>query len=317
LAYIVIKDEIIKESMKHFYKNAIFIIATIIILPYVITTIFEGGVNFAKEETENETKSVIVNDNNVTMELDMEQYIIGVLASQIPITYEKEALKAQSVIARTSVVKKIGSRQSINTSELNLGYMNILQMEEYWGYDKFYDNYNMLQAIVEETKGEIIEYEGEPIEAAFHAVSIGTTRSGESALNSDKYPYLQSVKSEKDVESEEYYTTSTISFDKMSELFQINITSMPQVLASDELGYAEKVKINDEVMSGEQFRKTLSLSSSCFEMKTESKGVKITIIGKGHGLGLSQYGANEMAKEGKSYKEILKYYYQNINIVSE
>lgn len=303
--------------MKHYYKNFICVVATILLLPYVITTIFEGGINFAKEETVSDTKSVIVNDNNVTMELDMEQYIIGVLASQISITYESEALKAQSVIVRTSIIKKIGGRQSINTSELNLGYMNILQMEEYWGYDKFYDNYNRLQAIVAQTKGEIIEYEGEPIEAAFHAVSIGTTRSGESVLNSDKYPYLQSVKSEKDVESEEYLTTLTVSFDKMSELFQKNITSMPQVLASDELGYAEKVKINDEVISGEQFRKTLSLASACFEMKNDSKGVKITIIGKGHGLGLSQYGANEMAKEGKNYKEILKYYYQNINITSE
>lgn len=303
--------------MKHFYKNIILILATIVLLPYVITTIFEGGINFAKEEPILDSKKVMVYDNNVELELDMEQYIIGVLASSIPVTYEKEAIKAQSVIARTSIVKKIGGRKSINTSELNLGYMNILQMEEYWGYDKFYDNYNMLQAIVADTKGEVMKYDGELIEAAFHAVSIGTTRDGKRALNSDKYPYLQSIPSTKDVESEEYITSSTFSFQKMSDLFQKNITTLPQVLSSDELGYVEKIKINDEVISGEQFRKILSLNSSCFEMKLDSDGAKITVKGKGHGLGLSQYGANIMAKEGKKYKEILNYYYQNIDIVNE
>lgn len=303
--------------MKHFYKNIIFLFATIVLLPYVITTIFEGGINFAKEEPILDSKKVIVNDNNVELELDMEQYIIGVLASSIPITYEREAIKAQSVIARTSIVKKIGGRKSINTSELNLGYMNILQMEEYWGYDKFYDNYNMLQAIIADTKGEVMKYEGEPIEAAFHAVSIGTTRDAIDVLNSDKYPYLKSVDSKKDVESEEYITSTTISLQKMSDLFQKNITSLPQVLSCDTLGYVEKVKINDEVMSGEQFRKIMSLNSACFEMKSDSDGVKVTVKGKGHGLGLSQYGANNMAKEGKNYKEILNYYYQNINVVNE
>lgn len=303
--------------MKHFYKNIIFLFATIVLLPYVITTIFEGGINFAKEEPILDSKKVIVNDNNVELELDMEQYIIGVLASSIPITYEREAIKAQSVIARTSIVKKIGGRKSINTSELNLGYMNILQMEEYWGYDKFYDNYNMLQAIIADTKGEVMKYEGEPIEAAFHAVSIGTTRDAIDVLNSDKYPYLKSVDSKKDVESEEYITSTTISLQKMSDLFQKNITSLPQVLSCDTLGYVEKVKINDEVMSGEQFRKIMSLNSACFEMKSDPDGVKVTVKGKGHGLGLSQYGANNMAKEGKNYKEILNYYYQNINVVNE
>ncbi len=195
--------------------------------------------------------------------------------------------------------------------------MNILQMEEYWGYDKFYDNYNMLQAIVAETKGEVMEYKGEPIEAAFHAVSIGTTRDAKSTLNSDKYPYLQSVSSSKDVESEDYITSTMISFQKMSDLFQKNITALPQVLSSDDLGYVEKIKMNDEIMSGEQFRKILSLNSACLEMKLDSDGVKVTVKGKGHGLGLSQYGANIMAKDGKKYKEILNYYYQNINIVNE
>jgi stage II sporulation protein D len=103
----------------------------------------------------------------------------------------------------------------------------------------------------------------------------------------------------------------------MGELFGEDIASIPEVVSEDELGYVEKVKINNETMSGEKFRKTLSLPSACFEMKVNSDGVKITTIGKGHGVGLSQYGANQMAKEGRNYKDILNYYYQNINIVSE
>jgi stage II sporulation protein D len=279
---------------------------------------FKGGINFAKEEDRIESsKRVIVNDNNVKLELDIEQYLVGVVASQIPINYEKEAIKAQCVIARTSVIKKIGSRDSINTSEMNLEYMNMVEMEQYWGYDKFYENYNKLEGIVKETKGEIIEYEGKPIEAAFHAVSIGTTRNGASAMKSEEYPYLKSVKSEKDVESKDYLKAVTLSFERMTELLEMDVTTMPEVLEKDELGYVEKIKINNEVISGEKFRKSLSLPSACFELKQATNGVKITALGKGHGLGLSQYGANEMAKEGKNYKEILNYYYQNISIVSE
>lgn len=303
--------------MRNSYKNVISVIAIVVLLPYVITTMFKGGINFAKEENIESAKKVIVNDNNVQLELDIEQYIVGVVASQIPIHYEREAIKAQSVIARSCVVKKIGSRESINTSEMNLGYMNMIDMEQYWGYNNFFEYYNLIQEIVNETKGEIMVYDGSPIEAAFHAVSVGTTRSGVSAMNSEEYPYLVSVKSEIDVESEDYLYSETITYKRMSELFGKDIASMPEVMSEDELGYVQKVKINDEIISGEKFRKTLSLPSACFEMKVNSNGVKITTIGKGHGVGLSQYGANEMAKEGKNYKEILNYYYQNISIVSE
>lgn len=309
--------------MKNFYKNVISIIIIILLLPYIITTMFKGGINFAKEEnvesinTVESTKKVVVNDNNVKLDLDIEQYIIGVVASQIPMDYEKEAIKAQCVIARTSVIKKIGNRQNINTSELKLGYMNMVEMEQKWGYDKFYENYNKLQEIVNSTKGEIIEYENNPIEAAFHAVSVGSTRNATSVMKNNNYPYLVSVKSEKDVESKHYLSTVTITFEKMSELFNEEITSIPEVISTDELGYVETIKMNDKIMSGEKFRKTLSLSSACFEMKLISGEVKITTIGKGHGLGLSQYGANELAKEGENYKQILNYYYLNINVVSE
>lgn len=304
--------------MKNFCKNLLFTVVIVLLLPYVITTMFKGGINFAKEEEHiDSSKKVIVNDNNVELELDIEQYIVGVVASQIPINYEKEAIKAQCVIARTSVIKKIGSRNSINTSEMNLEYMNMVNMEQYWGYDKFYENYNKLDEIVKETKGEIIVYEGNPIEAAFHAVSVGTTRDATSAMKSEEYPYLKSVKSEKDVESKEYLTTVTLNFKRMSELLGKDVTTMPEVLSKDELGYVEKIKINSEIVSGEKFRKSLSLPSACFELKQAAEGVKITVLGKGHGLGLSQYGANEMAKEGKNYKEILNYYYQNISIVNE
>jgi len=303
--------------MKHFFQNAISAILIIMLLPYVITTMCKGGINFAKEEKMENTKTIIVNDNNVQLELDIEQYIIGVIASQVPINYEREAIKAQSVIARTSVMKKIGSRDSVNTSEMNLGYMNMIDMEQYWGYDKFFEYYNMLEEIVKETEGEIMVYDGKPIEAAFHAVSTGMTRNGASAMNSEEYPYLVSVKSEKDVESKDYLRSETITYERISELFGDDINTMPQILEEDELGYVEKIKINNKVISGEKFRKTLSLSSACFEMKEDNKGIKITTLGKGHGLGMSQYGANEMAKEGKKYKEILNYYYQNISIQSE
>jgi stage II sporulation protein D len=303
--------------MRKKLQNIVSLLFIILLLPYIITTLCKGGINFAKEKKVEHKKTILVNDNHVQFKLDIEQYVVGLVAAEIPINYNREAIKAQCVIARTNVVKKIGSRDTLNTSDLNLDYMNMVEMEQYWGYDKFFDHYNLLREMVMETKGEIIEYENQPIEAAFHEVSIGKTRSAKSAMKSDNYPYLLSVDSVKDIESEEYLKSTTVTYEKLRNQFKLEGRQEPKVIKTDELGYVEQISVDGKIMSGEQFRKILSLPSACFEIRTDSKGIKIISKGKGHGLGLSQYGANEMAKSGKNYKEILNYYYNNISIVNE
>lgn len=303
--------------MKNYWKNGVVTILIILLLPYTVTSFLKGGVQFGKRDKKESGKTIIVNDNNVNVTLDIEQYIIGVAAAQIPVYYEDEAIKAQLVIARTSVMDKIDGRESMETSDLGIPYMNLTQMEKAWGDEHFFTYYTKLQTLAEQTKGVIMTYEGKPVQAAFHAVSTGKTRSGEIALKSSRYPYLQSVDCEQDKNSEEYLTIISVTEKDIETALDLTKPALPIKVETDEAGYARQVVAGGQTINGEAFRKALRLPSACFSIEQVSDRIRITCKGKGHGVGLSQYSANEMAKQGKNYREILTYFYQNIEMTNE
>lgn len=314
-------------------KNAISILIIIALTPYLAVAILNGGVNWGNlnvsadrnEESikyrsggsKNNSRTITVKDNNVTYELELNQYIVGLVAGQMPITYEDEAIKAQIVITRTNLFNKIGSKTQIETSELGMNYVNLTQMEKYWGTEGFYENYAKLERLVKETGNEVIKYENKLIDAPYHAISAGTTRNAEEALKSNIYPYLVSVDTKADIEAENFITIYTMSLEEMSGKLSRVLKFVPQVADRDSSGYIETIKLDDEIVSGEQFCKELGIASSNFSIDGDSKKIKITCKGRGHGLGMSQYTANKMAKEGKNYKEIISYFYKNINIANE
>lgn len=314
-------------------KNAISILIIIALTPYLAVAILNGGVNWGNlnvsadrnEESikdrsgssKNNSRTITVKDNNVTYELELNQYIVGLAAGQMPITYEDEAIKAQIVIARTNLFNRIGSKTQIETSELGMNYVNLTQMEKYWGTEGFYENYAKLERLVEETGNEVIKYENKLIDAPYHAISAGATRNAEEALKSNIYPYLVSVDAKADIEAENFITIYTMSLEEMSGKLSRVLKLVPQVADRDSSGYIETIKLDDEIVSGEQFCKELGIASSNFSIDGDSKKIKITCKGRGHGLGMSQYTANKMAKEGKNYKEIISYFYKNINIANE
>lgn len=306
-----------KEKIKTFLAICILVLT----VPYVVTFLFQGN------ETSTESKAmknIPEKDSGSKMEakdaeLDTEEYLTGILAKEIPLDYQMEAIKAQAVIGRTSLAA------ALESEEKNLpASMSREEMLTLWGQEGFEDNYQMLEAAVEDTKGEIMLYDGKPIQAAFHAVSAGKTRNAKEALQREDEPYLEQADSEWDIpspdflkvvfmEKEEFYQKLKEACPEL-EVGAENILESVTVEARDSSDYVIQVKIGEKAVTGEEFRGYLNLNSACFYLKEVENKVRIVTKGLGHGLGLSQYGANELAKEGKNYKEILQHYYKDISI---
>lgn len=290
-----------KDKIKTFFSVCVLIAA----VPYIVTLLFQGN------ETSPAEKQIekIEKENRKDSEIEIEEYVKGVAAKQISPESEMEALKVQAVLARTMIVK---AQEEGRELPLALGAD---ELSELLGQKGFEERYRALEEAVADTKGEILVWQEKPAEAAYHAVSAGRTRSKE------EFPYLKTVESTCDISSPDYLKVMFMEKDEVAEKLQkekkleLKTEEIPeniQIMGRDEGGYVTEVKIGETSLTGEQLRKCLELNSACFYLKEVEGQVRILTKGLGHGLGLSQYGANEMAKEGRNYKEILKYYYQGL-----
>ncbi len=310
--------------MKERLKNLTAVILVILLLPYVIAIIWNGDVKTDANTSRTENKYIIVSFNGGEEKIDIEQYIVGILPSQISIAYEKEAIKAQALIIRTDILNKMEDRDTITEEEIGQQYMTLDDMEEAWGKGNFDDNYLYLTEAVEETYGEAIYYADEIIEPSFHAVSAGKTRNVGEMVTNSKYPYYKSVDSSWDLNSDQYL--QSVQMDKgeviadlqiKNEDLQVtedNLLDSIQIEKRDSAGYINSIKVGNTTMTGEEFRECLGLNSAAFTIDEFEGKIRIITKGLGHGIGLSQYGANCMAAEGKDYKAILNYYYNDIEI---
>ena len=228
--------------------------------------------------------TVFINGENITADKNtaLDEYCIGMLAKEVSSDYEDEMLKAQAVIVRTTVYSEI--------KELDKERMVKPDIDASW--------YKKLKEIWEETEGQVLLYNNELALLPFHQLSNGKTRSGQEVLESDAYPYLQVRDCPKDVGSDLHMQTKVIS------------VSGVQILSHDSAGYVTEVQIGEEKCSGDEFRDTYELASGCFELQEFDGKTRAVTKGVGHGLGMSQYTANEMAKEGKNHKEILQFFYE-------
>lgn len=306
----------LKEKIKTFFAICILILT----VPYIVTLLFQG----TKTSVESKAMKSMLDEGSgggqARVEgLDMEEYLTGVLAKEIPLDYQMEAIKAQAVIGRTSLAA------ALETEEKNLpASMSREEMLKLWGQDGFEDNYQVLEEAVRATQGEVLYYSGKPIQAEFHAVSAGRTRSAREAFQREDEPYLECVDSDMDIPSPDFLKVVFMDKEefcqKLAELcpeFSPDVESILEsatVAERDSSGYVVRMKIGEKELSGEEFRAAFGLNSSCFYLKEVENQVRIVTKGLGHGLGLSQYGANELAKAGKSYQEILQYYYKDSSI---
>ena len=278
-------------------KQIMCYLSIILLLPYIITVFLNGPNTAVNANVEN--TYVMVEDDGNQIEMSIEEYCIGKLAKEIPIDYEEEAMKAQAVIVRTSVYKKI--KESGSSIVLEDEFWTKKEMEEQWGGAFYGKNYKKLENAWKETEGQVLVYEEELANTPFCRLTNGNSRDGKEVLG-EEYPYLKITECPLDIESKEQIQTIVID--------EIDV----EIKDSDTAGYITSVRVGQETVSGEEFRNTYSLASSSFTIQKYDGKLRITTRGVGHGLGLSQYTANEMAKEGESYIDILKYFYEGIEL---
>ena len=256
--------------------------------------------------------------NEIT-NINLEDYIIGVVAAEMPASFELEALKAQAVAARTFAMYKKETRNldyDLIKGVKDQAYKDNKTLLAQWKVN-FFTNYLKIRQAVEETQGQVLTYNGEVINAFYFSMSNGYTENCELVFAQD-LPYLNSVSSKWDNESLNNYSY-TINFSKEDFCSSLGITCDSveiQDITKSDSNRVLTITINNQTFKGTEMRSKLGLRSTDFDIVMNESGIMITTRGYGHGVGMSQYGANGMAKEGYSYEEIVKYYYQNTEITN-
>lgn len=244
----------------------------------------------------------------------LENYVIGVVAAEMPATFSIEALKAQAVAARTFAYKKIiNNKLNFDNLEIDRGqaYITNEEMKKNWG-SKYNEYYKKISSAVLSTKEEIITYNDEAINAYYFSLSNGKTENSSSVFGEQKY--LVSVDSPWDKDNSSYNKSVSISLDDFKNKLSINEDIKINDIKRSNTNHVEKITINNKEYDGVQFRKLLNLRSTDFEIILNNNQVTINTKGYGHGVGMSQYGANSMALNGKTYEQIIKYYYKDVKI---
>ena len=267
-------------------------------------------------------------ETNEVEELNLESYLYGVVSAEMPANYEIEALKAQAVVARTYTLFKIknGSKhENADICDNSLCCQAWISKENRfarWEEDKKDEYWNKIVSAVNSTKGECVKYNGELINAFFHSNSGGKTEIPINVWGGD-YPYLQSVETSGEDAYSSYNSEIEISKDELSKKmlekysdFEIKYEAEDaiKILEYTESGRIKQIKIGNKVISGIEARSLFGLKSAKFNVEIIGDIIKFSVIGYGHGVGLSQSGSDVLAKSGLSYIDIIKYYYKDVEI---
>lgn len=329
--------------MRNIAYYALIMVVIIIILPLIIVR----GCSYSDDvETpdvqqpieEVKTKiNVYISSEDKIKEMLLEDYIKGVIAAEMPARFELEALKAQAVAARTYVYGRekgfFGSKEDehrgadICTSHKHCqAWISKQEAFEKWGIFSAYRNWTKIERAVMETRDLIILYNDKVINPLYHASSGGRTENIEEVWESNPVDYLKSVVSNGEEESTNYIYTVKIKTEEMLDTlkskyidFECNEEDLfgdIKIIDYTEGGKVKTLRIGNIVIKGTEFRSLFNLRSAGFKLEMESKSIiKVTTTGYGHGVGMSQWGANYLAKKGGSFEEIIKYYYQGVNLV--
>jgi stage II sporulation protein D len=261
--------------------------------------------------------------------LPLEEYVRGVVAAEMPVTFELEALKAQALVARTYIMRRIAKGDFshvpagayVTDTVQHQAHLTEQELKDRWGTIRAQLNLSKINEAVNATKGQILVYEGEPINATFFSTSNGYTENSEDYWNATE-PYLRSVASPWDTQSPKFMKTVRVRIDDFERRLGVRLSksslknnSFMKVIAQSEGKRIAKVKVGGKTLTGREIREKLELASSHFSWKVDGDEIIFTTKGYGHGVGMSQYGAQGMALEGKSYKEIVKHYYRGVDVV--
>lgn len=284
---------------------------------------------------EEPTVSVYLTKTDTVEELPLEQYLVGVLAAEMPAEFQLEALKAQAIAARTYIVQRLASGDRSGVPDGKAMVTDTVSHQAYIAHDELTEEWQRLgkgaelgklQQAVKETAGLVMTYKGKPITASFFSTSNGYTENSEDYWKNE-IPYLRSVESPWDKQiSPKYKTTVTMPRSEFVGKLGLadgavpvsaggdgNASSFLKVLSYTQGHRIESVRVGGKTFTGREVREKLGLRSSQFSLVMKNGEIEITTYGNGHGVGMSQYGAEGMAREGYEAKEILKHYYTNIS----
>ncbi len=261
-------------------------------------------------------------------EVELDQYLCHVVSAEMPADYELEALKAQAVVARTYTIYKVNHKKHDNAdicddSTCCQAWVSKEDRLARWEESKRESNWQKIEQCVKETKGKIITYQNEPINAFFHANSGGKTELPVNVWGGSDLPYLQVV----ETAGEEGYSqyASEIEFsneeliNKLKEKYediQIDFSNGEEIkiLEYTDGSRVKTIRFGNHEISGVEARTLFGLKSTNFEIIKEADKIKFTVKGYGHGVGMSQTGSDTMAKQGSNYEEIIHHFYANVEI---
>jgi len=306
----------------------ILIIPTLIVIPYGDDDEREAmAVEQEAEEIQTKTASaspfsveVMRTNADEVEDVPLEQYVLGVVASEMPSEFEVEALKAQGLAARTYIINHLLYQDGKEDFDVTDGtehqvYQSEEELRQSWGSD-YEENIKKLTEAVASTEGEILTYEDTPITPAFFSTSNGYTENSEDYWENE-LPYLRSVESPWDEESPKFMDQKVFTIGEVEAALGVELANdqaIPVEVTRTGSERVSEMKLADHQFTGRETRDKLDLQSSDFEVEQNQDHMIFTTKGFGHGIGMSQYGANGMAKEGKDYEDIVNYYYQDIEI---
>lgn len=317
-------------------KNIYVIISLILIFFMLLLPLLslKGGESTGKEENavitfggledESAQVSVLMSDTQKIEKMDINDYIFGVVAAEMPALYEKEALKAQAVAAYTYALHRAQQNSDkpydiTDSPATDQCYISKEKAQEKWG-ENAAEYEEKIKGAISEVEGEYIAYNKKPILALYHAISGGKTESCKAVFGQD-LPYLTVCDSIGDLTAKGYLQTVEFTAAELKEKLANKVS-----LSSDEgewigeikhrdNGYTESIKICGKSLTGTELRTALSLRSANFDAEYKNGKFVFTTRGYGHGVGMSQAGAQHLAKQGGTYKEILLWYYKDCEIV--
>lgn len=331
--------------MKKFFLYIIIIVILAFLFPIFFTKKFITEDVSAKSEEEIKTEeqekyeyqsygeiNVLHTVNNEIEKMSLDEYLLGVVSAEMPVSFEEEALKAQAIVARTYTIYTIknskgkhGDADICDDSKCCQAWISKEDRLNKWDENKREENWNKIQNVVYSTQGKIIVYDNEPIDAFFHSNSGGKTEEVSNVWGGTDLPYLKSVQTSGEEAYTQYSSEVTISKVEFEEKikerypdFYINYSENEciKILEYTNGDRVKTIKIGNLNLSGVEVRTLLGLRSANFEFYINEEELKFSVKGYGHGVGMSQTGADALAKEGKKYDEIIKHFYTNVEIVN-
>lgn len=308
----------------------------LILLPYVITVFIHGA---DREETGDDERYVKVEviektsekeergeQEKEVREVPWEEYFLGVLALEVPQESETEMLKAQAVLLRTKLEQQLKEGED---TVLRERYLSKEELRKQWIGEEYEKRYTALENAMRETENQVLFYGESYAWTPFHKSSNGMTRNAKEVVGVEEYPYLAVHECPADKEAESEMKVNSFTYQEVQTRCQPFLVAVSEedskkvygaedfeILSLDTAGYVKELRIGDTICSGDEFRDALSLDSSAFSLQDSNGKLKITTTGVGHGLGMSQWTANAMAKEGSSYEEILQFFFEGTELTN-